>query len=347
MSLPSARGPLSRCLLDVLSAPVHQPDQLATNADRALASLVDVLIDEDVQLALYLMYELHYGGLEGVNPDWEWSPGLLAVRARLELRLEATLRQTFRPPLHGTDPAAVPQLLFDLTSPSRQAPGRSLPGYVARQATREQLAELMVVRSVYQLKEADPHTWAIPRLRGAPKAALVEIQTDEYGGGRADRMHAELFATSMRAQNLDDTPNAYLDLVPALPLAAVNALSMFGLHRRLRGALCGHLAAFEMTSSLPAKRYVSGMQRLRLGEDAIDFFDEHVEADAVHEQIAAHDLCGALARQEPQLIPDVLFGAVACVGLDSLGAEQVLDAWSAGGSALRRPLTAALGDAVS
>ena len=48
----------------------------------------------------------------------------------------------------------------------------------------------MLHRSAYHLKEADPFTWAIPRLDGSPKAALVEIQADEYGGGHAARMHA-------------------------------------------------------------------------------------------------------------------------------------------------------------
>ena len=59
-------------------------------------------------------------------------------------------------------------------------------------------------RSVYHLREADPHTWAIPRLAGRAKAALVEIQIDEYGGGRPERMHAELFRTTMRELGLDD-----------------------------------------------------------------------------------------------------------------------------------------------
>ena len=35
------------------------------------------------------------------------------------------------------------------------------------------------------------------------KAALVEIQSDEYGGGRPQRMHAELFAKTMRGLGLD------------------------------------------------------------------------------------------------------------------------------------------------
>jgi len=207
--------------------------------------------------------------------------------------------------------------------------------------------EQLVLRSPYQLKEGDPQTWAIPRLRGRAKAALVEIQSDEYGGGRVDRMHAELFAQSMRSLGLDDTPNAYLDHVPALSLANVNVLSMFGLHRRLRGSLCGHLAAFEMTSSLPSKRVVAGMQRLGLARDTWEFFDEHIEADAVHEQVAAHDLCGALVAAEPELVGDVLLGATACLELDARVAAATLTAWRSGRSALRVPVDEELAEAVT
>ena len=80
-------------------------------------------------------------------------------------------------------------------------------------------------------------------------------------------------------------------------------MSLFGLHRRLRGALLGHLAAFEMTSSLPNRRYGNGLRRLGFDEVATRFYDEHVEADAVHEQIAAHDMCGGLVRVEPASPP--------------------------------------------
>jgi hypothetical protein len=151
-------------------------------------------------------------------------------------------------------------------------------------------------------------------------------------------MHQTLFARSMRSLDLDDRPNRYLDVVPAVALANVNAVSMFALHRRLRGALCGHLAAFEMTSSLPAKRYVAGLQRLGLGEETWLFFDEHVEADAVHEQIAANDLCGGLLDDEPDLAADVLLGASVCHSLDARVADHVLSAWNEGRTALRRPL---------
>jgi hypothetical protein len=109
---------------------------------------------------------------------------------------------------------------------------------------------------------ADPHTWAIPRLSGASKAALVEIQADEYGGGRVEQMHSELFRATMRGLDLNDSYGAYLEWVPAITLAISNTMSLFGLHRRHLGALLGHLAAFEMTSSAPNYRYSLGLRRL-------------------------------------------------------------------------------------
>jgi hypothetical protein len=198
-----------------------------------------------------------------------------------------------------------------------------------------------VHRSAHQLKEADPHSWALPRLGGGPKAALVEIQADEYGGGRAERIHAVLFATAMAALGLDDRYGAYVDLLPAVTLRTVNLMSLCGLHRRLLGAIVGHLAMFEMTSSIPNRRYGNGLRRLGLGEAATDFFDEHVTADAVHEAVAVVDLAGGLVRQDPALAPDVLWGARCLLAVEAEWAGHLLGAWESGTTSLREPLTLA------
>jgi hypothetical protein len=166
----------------------------------------------------------------------------------------------------------------------------------------------------------------------------VEIQADEYGGGREERMHASLFRRTLEGLGLDGSYGAYLDHLPGVTLATVNLMSLLGLHRRLRGAIVGHLAAFEMTSTEPNRRYARAMRRLGVPEPAVEFYDEHVEADAVHEVIAAHDLAGSLAAQEPALAGDIVFGAEALLHLDALFARHVLEAWSRGGSSLRRPL---------
>jgi Iron-containing redox enzyme len=214
----------------------------------------------------------------------------------------------------------------------------SLSRYVQTQATREQVLEHVVHRSAYQLKEADPHSWAIPRLTGAPKAALIEVQADEYGGGRAERMHSVLFANTMQGLGLDPRYGAYLAHLPGVTLATVNLMSWFGLHRRWRGAVAGHMAVFEMTSSAPNRRYGDGLRRLGYGPTVTRFYDEHVEADAVHESIALWDLADRLARTEPDLAQDVVFGGRALLALEGRWATHLMSAWARGESSLLEPL---------
>jgi hypothetical protein len=337
MRLPAPRGAVSAALAEALLAAPHDlPPELAGQFDdKALHG--DALHDEDLQLSLLICYELHYRGFEGVDDAWEWQPSVLALRAVAERRFEETLRQLVGTP-GPLPPGEVPGAVAALVAQAGDGP--SLAGYLRRHADLEQFREFLIHRSIYQLKEADPHTWGIPRLDGRAKAALIEIQLDEYGGGELARMHAELFRTTMSLLGLDAGYGAYVDAVPAVSLAGGNLISMFGLHRRLRGALLGHLAAFEMTSSLPNRMIGDGLRRLGGDLDATRFFDEHVEADAVHEQIAAVDMCGGYASSAPEDAGNVLFGASCCLALDRRAASHILSDWEAGRSSLR-PQTAA------
>jgi hypothetical protein len=326
--LPEARGAASALLLEHLVQPVHEMPRLAID-------VADPLVDDDLQLALYLCYELHYRGLPGIDERWEWEPSLLALRRAWETSFEDAL-------LAAVGPSQAPDEDMDLALRTviDADDGPSLSRHLERHGSREEVLEFVVHRSAYQLKEADPHSWAIPRLWGGPKAALLEVQSDEYGGGRAERIHAELFGVAMQALGLDRTYGAYLDTLPGVTLATVNLMSLLGLHRRWRGAIVGHLAAFEMTSSVPNRRYANALRRLGFGAAATDFFDEHVEADAVHENIAAVDLAGGLARQQPALAGDVLWGARALVDVEARWARHLLHSWEGGRSSLLRPLAA-------
>jgi hypothetical protein len=143
----------------------------------------------------------------------------------------------------------------------------------------------------------------------------------------------------MEGLGLDTTYGTYVDAVPALTLATNNLMSLFGLHRRWRGALLGHLAAYEMTSTLPNRAYGNGLRRLGGDAVATRFYDEHVEADAVHEQIAAYDMAGSFCVDEPELTADVIFGARCALALDELWAGDVLRGWAAGRSSLRGELS--------
>ncbi|MDP9986941.1 hypothetical protein J2S98_002099 [Arthrobacter oryzae] len=350
MRIPETRGPVSSALFKVLA---QAPDTAGPGLDglyslvgRQLAGTGDIIADEDIQLALFCLYELHYSGLDGVSDSWEWEPALIRVRRLIEEPFEAALRAAAKeaagnfelPDGIAMTSDAVADVLFGLAATDT---GPSLSRYVARKATLDQLKEFLVHKSMYQLKEADPHTWAIPRLSGRPKAALVEIQADEYGGGRPERMHSALFARTMRGLGLDDSYGAYVDAVPAISLASVNLMSLCGLNRRLRGAITGHLAIYEMTSSQPNRFYGNGFRRHGLGPDITHYFDEHVEADAVHEQIAGRDLAGGLVEAEPQLLADVLFGATAVMAIDSRLTAHLMSSWEAGQTSLRAAVPAA------
>jgi hypothetical protein len=327
---PEPRGPASEALLRALRRPPGPVGHLPEPED-------DPLAGEDLPLSLYLLYELHYRGVPGVSDGWEWEPSLLAWRAGLEARLDAALRERIGPPGAGAAPEEM-DLALRAIADADDAP--SLSTFVERDATLDQLRELLVHRSAYQLKEADPHSFALPRLWGEPKAAMVTVQADEYGGGRAERIHARLFADAMDAFALDSRYGAYLDHVPGVTLATVNLMSLLGLHRSRRGAIVGHLALFEMTSSVPNARYARGVRRLGFDGAATAFFDEHVAADAVHENVAAVDLAGGLARQQPELAGDILWGARALLDVEARWARHLLGAWAAGRSSLRIPLGA-------
>jgi hypothetical protein len=307
---------------------------LLDDAERNASELEQELGDDDLHLALYLCYELHYTSFADVDPGWEWDPLLIRLRRALEDAFLAALRDEV--PDRPAEPAGLGERLFEIAA-ADEAP--SVARFLERDAGLDHFREFVVHRSAYQLKEADPHTWAIPRLRGRAKAAMVEVQADEYGGGRADRMHSALFAKTMRALDLDDRPGAYVGTLPGCTLASVNLISMLGLNRALRGALVGHLAMFEMTSSGPNRRYGNGLRRLGLGPDATDFYDEHVEADAVHENIAAYDLAEGLARSEPELAADIVWGAECLLRLEGAGAARMLGCWECGRSSLRLPLS--------
>ncbi len=332
MRLPLPRGPVTDILIDELRRPPHDlPPRLG--AELRASAAAAALDDEDQQLAMYVCYELHYRGFDEVDDDWEWHPSLLALRRTAEERLDRALDKVVARPA-SAGPAELPWALAELAATDM---GPSLAAFLQRKATLEQFREFVMHRSIYHLKEADPHTWAIPRVHGRTKAALVEIQADEYGGGRPERMHSELFRATMRGLDLDDSYGAYIDAVPAVTLAAVNIMSRFGLHRSRRAAVLGHLAAFEMTSSIPNGGYSRGLRRLGGDAAARRFYDEHVQADAVHEQIAGHDLCGAFAAEHPGSAAEILFGAACCLTLDRLFADHLLDRWHRGRSSLREP----------
>ncbi|WP_055587948.1 iron-containing redox enzyme family protein [Peterkaempfera griseoplana] len=330
-ALPRPRGPVSRAVLEALTQSPGPPPaaDTATAWPLAEAGRGDPL-GEDLQLALYLCYELHYRGFAGVDAAWEWHPGLLGLRAVLERGFLAELRAQLA---GGTDVAG--ELAALLSEP---VDGTGVAGHLQERGEWWQMREFFVHRSVYHLKEADPHAWVIPRLEGRPKAALVAVEFDEFGGGRAERVHARLFADLLDGAGLDSGYGTYLGMVPAQSLAVVNLMSLLGLHRALRGALVGHFAAAEITTPPSARRLARALERMGADPVCAAFYTEHIEADAVHEQVMRHEVVDGLLAREPELAGDVVLGIQATALLEDRLGDRLLGAWQQGRSSLLRPL---------
>ncbi|CAN5279205.1 hypothetical protein BH24ACT9_BH24ACT9_01080 [soil metagenome] len=165
-ALPQPRGQLSEAVLDGLRrgpavVPVAVPEDTEPYG-------------EDVQLALYCCYELHYRGFGRVPDEREWDPVLLATRAAMERLFLDALRCDV--PGGGDIPGRrfdddVDAELAGLLVEPLDSPGVS--HHLRRNGELWQMREYVVMRSLYHLKDADPQAFVIARLDGPAKAALV------------------------------------------------------------------------------------------------------------------------------------------------------------------------------
>lgn len=328
--LPAERGPLTRWLFRRLTG--------RPTLAEAPAGHGDVLVDDDLHLALHTIHDLTYRSVPGITEARERDPLVVALGRRLEdeyldgLRADVA-RAGGDDAAHRAREVGPGPVVDDLLA---RFDGPSLSGHMADDGTGEQFQELMVHRSGYQLKEADPHTMGLARLEPGPrKAAYVEIQFDEYGGGRPGASHAELFAAAMDAAGLPSAYGSHVDVLPGPTLATGNLLTLFASRRGLLDALVGHLALFEMTSVGPMGRYAQAASRLGFPPAVRAFYDVHVVADHHHGELARRVLLGDDPGADGLDPAGIVFGAHALLRVEDRFARSLLDAWSAGRSSLR------------
>src|SRR5438874_3551305 len=106
--LPQPRGPRSEWALSTLRRP-------AGACVMPPPAIDDAVTGDDSALALYLLYELHYRGLDGVDPRWEWQPELIAARGQLEHEFLTRRREGVPPAEPTRDIAAA---LHDRAAPA-------------------------------------------------------------------------------------------------------------------------------------------------------------------------------------------------------------------------------------
>lgn len=292
--LPPPRGPMSELLFAELEMGVHEIAETP-------AIVEDALIGDDLHLALSVCYELHLRGIQGIDGRWEWEPSLLALRADLEDAFEHALFEEVGPVrVNGRAPAAA---LGELV---RFHAARRLNDFLDREGSEQHVRELALHRRVRRVGADDPCAFVLPRLPSGARLEAMELLTsDRFEGDRGERG-----ARPMEPGPIDPLAEPdgalHLDRLPGSTLARANVASLFGLHRRWRGAAIGHLALEELCSPAPNRAAVAG-------------------------------LVGALVDAEPQLAADVLFGGRALIALERRFADRMLSAWARGASSLLLP----------
>lgn len=320
-SLPTARGPVSEVVIDCLrgerTPSLMAPDRIACLSDPWSA---------DAQLAILVCQELHYRGWSQVDAAREWDLEILRIRLKLEERfLHAVDEESKRRAAHTDDPSAA--AAFDaLVEGGESDPG--LSAHLADNGGLTEFSDYFAARSIYQLKEADPYAWAIPRLSAGPKAPFAAVQFDEFGGGHSDRVHQVLFADLLAAMGLNASYLGYLDRAPGPVLAQANLITCLAMRRSRLGAVVGHFAATELTSSPGSSRLLRGLVRLDAPDAAQHFYREHVVADAVHEQVVRHDIVAPMIAGNPAIEHDIVAGVHAFALVEDRLEEALRCKWS-------------------
>ncbi|TDT18703.1 heme oxygenase-like protein [Ilumatobacter fluminis] len=311
--LPQPVGPISSAVVDLLT----------TGVGASLNMAHPDPFDRDRQLAWFMLNGLSYRGWRDVHDDMEWHP--LAVEWR------RNLEEWFMEHAHDQvwlDGLAVAEAIEGALAPD-ETPGAA--AWLAEHGRRDHLADAIAMRMPYQMIEADPHTFAVPRLDGEVKRAICDVQAGEYGVGH-EFSHAELYARAASALGVDESD--VLDRLPGVAFATVNFITACGLRRSWRHIVVGQLTLFEMDSVAPNRLMVEACDRIGVADEVRRFFHVHVLADAEHEQMMEDAVVKRLCVDDPDCAADVTFGIAAQRWIDRAIARHAVGAWERGRSAL-------------
>ena len=290
----------------------------------------DALAGEEVPLALYCLYELHYRGFAGVSDDWEWDATCLELRRRLEraslreLRYEVFLS-------YGIEKMHAADVLMELSTLTNDT-ARLRSALMTTDATDAQTQELTLLRSFLPTDSSAVPTGSVAHQRNQATAGERHTTSRPLIHPSWAPAGAELFGAVSEEHLLGSGKVENLELVPSATLSNLNVARMFILHRRWRAALAGHvtqqiLHAEAHTGDLASYESEGGVT------------DRHrwakVHVDAVAHVAVLDQLIGGVLADEPALSDDVVFGARAYAYLETTFVTRVLSAWVNGRSSLR------------
>ena len=265
-------------------------------------------------------------GSTGVDDRWEWEPALLAA-APGRSRSGSRRRCARRCPYACRRAEPVPHALAALADGRRRAVAVDVPAAAGRPRAVPRVRHPPLGLPAQGGRPA--HLGDPAAGRPAPRRRWWRSRPTSTAAAGPSACTRELFARTHARARTWTTPTAPTwTRSPAITLAIGNLMSLFGLHRRLRGAIVGHLAAFEMTSSLPQPplRQRPAPARRRRGRDPVLRRARRGRRRARADR-RARPVRRVLRAASPQQAAQVLFGA-ACASPSTASSPGT--SWAAG-----------------
>lgn len=257
----------------------------------------------DLLLTLTQIHDLHLGPIEGTagRERYQHHPVVAGIKGRLESRLVAELDRR--------DAAAGWELPARPAAAMRAVAARGLvpPVYewLAEVASLSEVGMFLALEGGPDGGFDDLVASCQIGLSGEAKLELARNYWDEMGTGFPDRVHTSLHQKLRIALRLQ--PSATIDMpTEALERTVLNGL--LATNRWLQPELVGALGLIELQAGPRCRQVVRALNRVRAGDDALDFYVEHAEVDPRHGK-AWVDHAVASLEASPRFAEGIVRGA--------------------------------------
>lgn len=270
-------------------------DRALAGGEGALADLaaVDPFDERDGLLALLTVHDLHLAPIDRLAGAefWQHHPAVAQLKWRLEADLVASC---------DADDTMVDWTLPDEPVAAVRAVAAlglvpDLYRWVAEDATAEEMMTFIALEGGPDGGFDDLVATCQVGLAGEAKLEMARNYWDEMGGGAADRVHTELHRKLVRSLDLPVIPRAEQP-VESLRRSALNGL--LGTNRALQPEMVGALGLLELQAGPRCRQVLTGLRRLGVDDDALDFYDEHAVTDPRHGKDWLDNVVATLATDD-------------------------------------------------
>jgi heme oxygenase-like protein len=288
--------------------------ELDAALDAALRSAYDAgdpTALQDVQQALFAIYETSFANPLSPACTHEWAPWLVAVRERMERTWLASDLATLDVPTADACRRMTTDEVRDWflrAAAEESTVDRDVVGYLEHHATVEDYKLFVRADAHLNFRFYDALVLSLIHYSEPVKTEISEHFWEEAGEGAVDRSHTRQFSRSLERLGLG------WELSPTWddwrPFAGYNLYLCLGLARRHYFKALGSLAMPELFDVARDQAIVNGLRRLGFDpEHDFEYYWNHVEADAEHGPGWLNGVILPIVAAQPEATHELIVGA--------------------------------------